>query len=466
MKSKGKLIIKGVSMKLFNIANIVHMFNYKKTNLLYNYRIKRKSENIRQNRISSIASSNIVKKQKEDFSFDILDNDTNIVIDFPQGKEITVYQYQIFMFRIVIKNNSKFNINKYSIFISDNNDTTHNEDVLCDFIHIVNDAKKENKISVPMIPKRTGEIEVKMIIKFEEASRFKEIEVKRFIIQFHVIPSLMLTVKDNVVEYNEQENKIMNVINIKGNLVDLIEMSGLKISNDIILNRKKYPYVNSKGWMAINNGKNDKMYNTITTKGKIISNEENDNDLLNQLENLVSINKDEIINYDDIIKVFISKLSQNFYYIPFSFNINDTVVQCLYLNSLSRQPPELTYAFVLKIISQNITIAPSVEKIDSLYSMVNLNVKILSSNLLHVIKSIKVTSNEAQNDFDWIGSTEWKVDMSSDAQSEKEFSYITTLKGNYNINHLTFKVYLQYSNSDKKCYSYNNIPNKINYSIQ
>ena len=466
MKAKGKLIIKGVSMKLFNIANIVHMFNYKKTNLLYNYRIKRKSENIRQNRISSIASSNIVKKQKEDFSFDILDNDTNIVIDFPQGKEITVYQYQIFMFRIVIKNNSKFNINKYSIFISDNNDTTHNEDVLCDFIHIVNDAKKENKISVPMIPKRTGEIEVKMIIKFEEASRFKEIEVKRFIIQFHVIPSLMLTVKDNVVEYNEQENKIMNVINIKGNLVDLIKMSGLKISNDIILNRKKYPYVNSKGWMAINNGNNDKMYNTITTKGKIISNEENDNDLLNQLENLVSINKDEIINYDDIIKVFISKLSQNFYYIPFSFNINDTVVQCLYLNSLSHQPPELTYAFVLKIISQNITIAPSVEKIDSLYSMVNLNVKILSSNLPHVIKSIKVTSNEAQNDFDWIGSTEWKVDMSSDAQSEKEFSYITTLKGNYNINHLTFKVYLQYSNSDKKCYSYNNIPNKINYSIQ
>ena len=466
MKSKGKLIIKGVSMKLFNIANIVHMFNYKKTNLLYNYRIKRKSENIRQNRISSIASSNIVKKQKEDFSFDILDNDTNIVIDFPQGKEITVYQYQIFMFRIVIKNNSKFNINKYSIFISDNNDTTHNEDVLCDFIHIVNDAKKENKISVPMIPKRTGEIEVKMIIKFEEASRFKEIEVKRFIIQFHVIPSLMLTVKDNVVEYNEQENKIMNVINIKGNLVDLIKMSGLKISNEIILNRKKYPYVNSKGWMAINNGNNDKMYNTITTKGKIISNEENDNDLLNQLENLVSINKDEIINYDDIIKVFISKLSQNFYYIPFSFNINDTVVQCLYLNSLSHQPPELTYAFVLKIISQNITIAPSVEKIDSLYSMVNLNVKILSSNLLHVIKSIKVTSNEAQNDFDWIGSTEWKVDMSSDAQSEKEFSYITTLKGNYNINHLTFKVYLRSSNSDKKCYSYNNIPNKINYSIQ
>ena len=466
MKSKGKLIIKGVSMKLFNIANIVHMFNYKKTNLLYNYRIKRKSENIRQNRISSIASSNIVKKQKEDFSFDILDNDTNIVIDFPQGKEITVYQYQIFMFRIVIKNNSKFNINKYSIFISDNKDTTHNEDVLCDFIHIVNDAKKENKISVPMIPKRTGEIEVKMIIKFEEASRFKEIEVKRFIIQFHVIPSLMLTVKDNVVEYNEQENKIMNVINIKGNLVDLIKMSGLKISNDIILNRKKYPYVNSKGWMAINNGNNDKMYNTITTKGKIISNEENDNDLLNQLENLVSINKDEIINYDDIIKVFISKLSQNFYYIPFSFNINDTVVQCLYLNSLSHQPPELTYAFVLKIISQNITIAPCVEKIDSLYSMVNLNVKILSSNLLHVIKSIKVTSNEAQNNFDWIGSTEWKVDMSSDAQSEKEFSYITTLKGNYNINHLTFKVYLQSSNSDKKCYSYNNIPNKINYSIQ
>ena len=466
MKSKGKLIIKGVSMKLFNIANIVHMFNYKKTNLLYNYRIKRKSENIRQNRISSIASSNIVKKQKEDFSFDILDNDTNIVIDFPQGKEITVYQYQIFMFRIVIKNNSKFNINKYSIFISDNKDTTHNEDVLCDFIHIVNDAKKENKISVPMIPKRTGEIEVKMIIKFEEASRFKEIEVKRFIIQFHVIPSLMLTVKDNVVEYNEQENKIMNVINIKGNLVDLIKMSGLKISNDIILNRKKYPYVNSKGWMAINNGNNDKMYNTITTKGKIISNEENDNDLLNQLENLVSINKDEIINYDDIIKVFISKLSQNSYYIPFSFNINDTVVQCLYLNSLSHQPPELTYAFVLKIISQNITIAPCVEKIDSLYSMVNLNVKILSSNLLHVIKSIKVTSNEAQNNFDWIGSTEWKVDMSSDAQSEKEFSYITTLKGNYNINHLTFKVYLQSSNSDKKCYSYNNIPNKINYSIQ
>ena len=121
---------------------------------------------------------------------------------------------------------------------------------------------------------------------------------------------------------------------------------------------------------------------------------------------------------------------------------------------------------MLKIISQNITIAPSVEKIDSVYSMVNLNVKILSSNLLHVIKSIKVTSNEAQNDFDWIGSTEWKVDMSSDAQSEKEFSYITTLKGNYNINHLTFKVYLQSSNSDKKCYSYNNIPNKINYSIQ
>ena len=98
----------------------------------------------------------------------------------------------------------------------------------------------------------------------------------------------------------------MNVINIKGNLVDLIKMSGLKISNDIILNRKKYPYVNSKGWMAINNGNNDKMYNTITTKGKIISNEENDNDLLNQLENLVSINKDEIINYDGLpaVKVF------------------------------------------------------------------------------------------------------------------------------------------------------------------
>ncbi len=97
----GKIIIKGVSIFISEIAQVVHMFNFKKNNSLYNYRVKKKgNETHRHVKTLSLSSLAKIRKQKDDFSFEILDDQTNIVVTFPEGKNISLYQYQYYTFPI------------------------------------------------------------------------------------------------------------------------------------------------------------------------------------------------------------------------------------------------------------------------------------------------------------------------------------------------------------------------------
>lgn len=169
----GRIIIKGLEVGLYKIALFKHSFYKKNINELYSKKDKTMDRTIKE------------------ISFDVIDEKTDIKVTFP-AKEYNLYYNELFMLPLCIKNNANLKIKRFTLFFEDNdisNEKLNNSSLaLNNLIFKEIDIPKENEfsINIPICPQMVGTFFLKIIIKFEEEAKFKEIEIRRFILKFIV----------------------------------------------------------------------------------------------------------------------------------------------------------------------------------------------------------------------------------------------------------------------------------------
>ena len=216
-----------------------------------------------------------------------------------------LFQYQIKNINIEIHNKSDSAIKKFCVF-------TDNTDIFL-FNYVVFDINipKNSKISIglPVCPQIKGSYFVKLLIKFEDSNRLKDIEIKRHTIYFDIIHLINYEIKENLIR--EQTFKTNS---IKYKTLD----EGLNISTDtdlnLIFNYKEIEF-NTKIFYDICNINNDKvLYNNYE------KNIDNSNDICSSNNSSVisniNINKTEsLINNSDSNNFSIIGIDNvNYYY--------------------------------------------------------------------------------------------------------------------------------------------------------
>ena len=127
---EGKINIKGVEFTMGGCAVVKHYFNKKNKSKLYRHPKNRRrssistantsrrkmstsSQNSSNSKGSSRNSYQLHINYKEDIICDIVDNNHDINIIFPLGKEIQLYKDQFFLMPIKIVNNSDIKIKRF-----------------------------------------------------------------------------------------------------------------------------------------------------------------------------------------------------------------------------------------------------------------------------------------------------------------------------------------------------------------
>ena len=235
------------------------------------------------------------------------------------GKELNLYKYQFILFPIEIINNSKnHRIKKFTIFFNDsikynNNNNNDNNNIikttLFDYITFNKELfDEENKIMifVPIFPQIIGEIFIKIVIKFEDELKYKNIEIKRFLIKLNVKPSFEFNIEKEIVNYDNIDNELNKII---FNLI----LNGKNKNENFYLKFENF-FINKFFNILNNNNDND--------NSKIVSNKENNDNKLHYKfiieqnmkdyikKNNENINLDFILNNKNInIDYILNKIS-------------------------------------------------------------------------------------------------------------------------------------------------------------
>jgi hypothetical protein len=173
-KQSGRITIKGLEIELYKIAQFTHSFYKRTPNPLY-----------------SNTNMNSQPKPISEIFFDVIDEKQDIKVNF-ERKEYNLYLNELFLLPVNITNNANLKIKRFCIFLDDNdlnNENVNNQSLsLSNFIFKEVDIPKDTQfdITIPICPQKVGSFYLKIIIKFEEELKFKEIEIKRFILRFNV----------------------------------------------------------------------------------------------------------------------------------------------------------------------------------------------------------------------------------------------------------------------------------------
>ena len=278
----GQIYIKGVELNLYDNCKLYHSFNLKDKSRLYQHKNKLffSEEYEKRRRKSSSNSSNSSNKdnlsnnskiylapvsKKTKLIYNIKSIDEDIYIKIPMGKELNLFKYQFILFPIELINNSKnHRIKKFTIFFNDSIKYNNNDNIikttLFDYITVNKELfEEDNKtmIFVPIFPQITGEIFIKIVIKFEDELKYKNIEIKRFLVKLNVKPSFEFKIEKEIVNYDNINNELNKII---FNLI----LNGKNKNENFYLKFEKF-FIN-KFFNILNNNNNN---------SKIISNKEN-----------------------------------------------------------------------------------------------------------------------------------------------------------------------------------------------
>jgi hypothetical protein len=191
-KEAGRISIKGLEIELYKIAHFTHSFYKKTVNPLYSNRL------------------NGHPKPISEIFFDVIDERQDIKVTFDK-KEYNLYLNEFFLLPMTISNHANLKIKRFCMFLDDND--TNNEHVNIQSLSLSSSIFKEvdiprdsqYSITIPICPQLVGSFYLKIIVKFEEEQKFKEIEIKRFILRFNVAPSIKFTInQDTLTQYRDR----------------------------------------------------------------------------------------------------------------------------------------------------------------------------------------------------------------------------------------------------------------------
>lgn len=159
-KEKGKIQIEGLSIGLYKMALFSYSFNDREEKL-YRHKFEKIKDRL-------VLIDVIEESQNIEFS---LEND-----------EVFLYQDQLVVLTAKIKNNSNYNIRRFTLFFD-------NKSIfLTNYINFDLGLKKNSEVKVSFLvcPPATGEFQCKVILKLEEENKSKEFEVRKCIFSLKV----------------------------------------------------------------------------------------------------------------------------------------------------------------------------------------------------------------------------------------------------------------------------------------
>jgi hypothetical protein len=117
-RSPGRVIIQGLEIGLYKIALFKHSFYKRDLSDLFSYRDKNYS-----NLNPKIKDENKIEKDsdKKEICFDIINNNQDINLILPLGKEIDIYYNEFLCMPLIIKNNTNLKIKRFCLFFDDSN---------------------------------------------------------------------------------------------------------------------------------------------------------------------------------------------------------------------------------------------------------------------------------------------------------------------------------------------------------
>ena len=497
----GHCIMKGVEITLDNIAVIKHYFNTKNLSQLYNYRRKRKSSSS-SDRKSSTGNqhshhSNSLKlknpyNRKADITFDIIDNESDIKVEFPMGNNIEVYKNQLVLIPVKIINNSPARIKRFCLFfkeddLSDNTQyISTNQNVLCDYIYkeieLINHPEHVNNVTIylPVIPKKVGELYIKILCKFEEEAAFKDNEVKKYFLRLKVNESVEFDIKEKIMKFDSEEKgsekkKITFSLDTIAYIANKAKFSNLKIGN--VYSEPEYIREdNTTNWDIIENKEYMKLYHKFTFSKKVVIKPTSLSSFFNSFSSNFSIRKrsgdindlatntnfdflpSEINNdaYQFHIKNKLSSIMlRNNLLFTWSCTETDTnkEIKGIYLHQTSLRLPKANLNYLKELLKTISTLSTQQQKVDDSTSIITLNFNLDKSYLseLSSVASYEIFINEDihDRDYKWFGNKRYK-EMNNYVKSSEgdnilkgSFSCFCYRKGRFDINVIGLKFNLK-----------------------
>ena len=518
---EGKIIVKGLEFLLFNECKIIHLFSKKLIPSLYYYCNKKKnfyspgaasfvsssgSSSDYESRNSSeltarmLNNNNIVIPRKNKIEYIISDFKNDLFVTFPMGTKVEAFLYQLFFFPIKLNNNSiQYKVRRYSIFIEE----CDKNKVKTFFNFITRDNQIKERFSsetilIPIIPLATGEIYIKILIKFI-ADRLKPIQVKRFLINIKAKESISFEVKEYCSNLNvDNDGKTYNKIdfNIKTNLrirndkeIKNLEMKEPVYNKELnLLNQKTYLITNNeihKKFVFIkenvSNSNIETKYNLdfITNNINIENKEKEKENNENEKENSENNNKrpdkkkpkssNENYIIDRFNKILNNSNGNITIFFPWvatciisnedvkknkdkndenennSSNPKEIILQGLYPYKLQMENSEATKTLLTYLFNKYTELNITQKKIDEEKTLIKMILKLNKIGLASMgdkIDKYEIYAHGTQPQIIWLGSKKFIVKNNLDENTFKcRFNFITTLKGTIEINRISVLIY-------------------------
>ena len=491
----GKIIVKGLSLVLFTDSKIIHLFNKKNKNKLYQHKhksastdpnasgIKRKistdsnSASEQTSRMSSsksgmdtiknMLSMQINKRNVDNFSkkskieYIVKDFNDDIFLNFPIGLDIDIYLYQLIFFPIIINNTSTKNrIRRFSLFIESIDDrklkTFYN--YITKDIEI-NQEHSSQKILIPLLPISNDDkhLYVKVLIKCADEMRIYPIEIRRFIIKLNIKDSISFEIKES---YNN-----LNSFDKKNHIFKQIDFSlktdiRIKNKNDIKNISIKDPILNDK--LILSNRHNYKLNDSDIHEIFRFNKDENiitDTDTENKNKFDFILNNKEMYGMEaiddsnnhifDKFNKIINSTNQSIIFFPWNAEIDGgKKIEGFYLYELNLSGPKLTKDFIREIFYNSTKINIIKQKVNSEKTLIVINVELNKNgiaSLSEIISQYDIFIDNQNPEIDWLGLQKYTIINKLDKKGENKllckFNFMTTLKGVFEINRIGTKLY-------------------------
>ena len=518
---EGKINIKGVEFNMGGCAIVKHYFNKKNKSKLYkNLKNRRKSsvstantsrrkmstssQNSASSRGSSRNSYQLHINYKEDIICDIVDNNHDINIIFPLGKEIQLYKDQFFLMPIKIINNSDIKIKRFCFYFNDGihnygssniNKINQNDDLNgCCFLNEIiykeieidsdrTNSNNEKIIYVPLLPRKRGDIFLKILFKFEEDKTYIDNEVQRFLVKIKVKDSFNFIFKESINQLlpSMTQFQLNSICTLKNNCL----LDKFALSPHIYLNETFEIHNNVNNWQKTINKDYIVLYNKFIFN-KIINEEKYNDNLdinINDSEYIVKkkhekLNKkimdlEKNIQFEDhnfggllkdqiqshIKKKLCSLLAKNnliFNWCAIEKKTNNEV-KGIYIHKPNLKVPHINVKFLAQLLTNSATLKHRINKIDENNTFCSLNMSI-DKNIFKQINDIKsfdiyINQNYSEKIY-WIGlkkysfpnNEEINKDLDNINSSDNniislEFNCLLKEKGEYDINQFCMVIY-------------------------
>ena len=518
---EGKINIKGVEFILGECALVKHSFNKKNKIKLYKHSKNRRKSSISttntrrkmstssQNSTSSKGSSRNSYQPhinyKEDIICDIVDNCHDINIIFPLGKEIYLYKDQFFLMPIKIVNNSDIKIKRFCFYFNDGihnygpsntNKGIQNDDLNgCCFLNEIiykeieidndkTDGNNEKTIYVPLLPRKKGDIFLKILFKFEEDKTYIDNEVQRFLVKIKVKDSFNFIFKESINQFlsNMTQFQLNSICTIKNNCL----LENFTLSPNIYLNDTFEIYNNSNDWQKTINKDYIVLYNKFIFNKKIGAQNDNDNLDINNNDNEYVIKKkhqklnkiiselEKSVKFDEndfdgllrdpqqshIKKKLCNLLAKNNLIFNWSATEKKTnkEIKGFYIHKPNLKIPTINVKFLSQLLTSSVTLKYLVNKIDNNNTICTL-IMTMNKNIFKEINDVKcfdiyINQNYSEK-YNWIGLKKYSFQNNNNTNENDnnknlvnesnevslEFNCLFKEKGEYDLNQVGMVIY-------------------------